>query len=149
MKNKFSSLKFYLSMLFLYVLIAEFIFPGNKFIPQIAILQDSFLSLFSNYSLIENLLSTFSTLLIGVLIGTGIFSLFQIYFPKFLNIFSGGNLSTEKILFVFILIAIFFISSGFKSLLTASMLTSVFIFFFACNIFMRLQMKKRKTLLCY
>ena len=125
-------IKFLSTLVFLYIILFEFVIPANKYFPKPSIIFDSFSDLFSDYNLISNLFLTtlivlfalfFSYLIIYFLRGqvitfiehfSNIIEILNVlrYIPVFfvpivLIFIFGANFITELI-FVFLIAIIFF-----------------------------------------
>lgn len=85
--NKFKvNLSFLSTLLFIYIVLFEFILPVNKFLPKPSMLFDSFNSLLSDYNFINGFIFTFTAIYIVMLI-----SYLFIYIGRNILIYTAQN----------------------------------------------------------
>jgi ABC-type nitrate/sulfonate/bicarbonate transport system permease component len=84
LKNKFTLI---LALLFVYILLFEFILPVNKFLPKPLILAESIVHIINDYNLLVSFTVTFSIVIGALVIGYIIIHLCAVTILKWLSVF--------------------------------------------------------------
>lgn len=138
MGNKFFKAKIIFSLLFVYVILFELVFPKNNFLPRPLTVVESFVPLVVHYLLFIHLSITLSVLMFGVFTGYFFFYLLSKVIIK-LGIFSGGNKKESVLLLIPLSIIIigFFKYWNLNSFVYEFIFSSVFIAVLLLNEFIR------------
>lgn len=84
-------LSFIFSLVFIYIVLFEFIIPANKFLPKPSILLDSIPSLFNDYNFLFSFLFTVSTIYATMVISYSFIRVGNQLLINFLNLFPGSK----------------------------------------------------------
>jgi ABC-type nitrate/sulfonate/bicarbonate transport system permease component len=79
----FKSLKIFLTVILIYVILFEFIFPSNKIFPSFSVIWLSTVELFDKYNFLMNLISTLSAVYISILVNYLLIKILFHYFQKY------------------------------------------------------------------
>jgi ABC-type nitrate/sulfonate/bicarbonate transport system permease component len=105
MDNYKSKLKVTVTLIFVYLILFEFILPINKFLPKPTILFESFLKVWEDYGLLSGIMITAGTIYFAIGLAIILLWLFRTVLIKFLL----AHPDSAQILYVFKSIPVFFL----------------------------------------
>lgn len=108
-------IKFFAALLFVYVVIFQFILPVNKFLPKPSLFIESFIYIWRDYQLLIAIGYTASLVYFSLIIGYLLIFIFRVLLIKFVNKFHNVILTLHLFRFVPLFFILMFISYWFPT----------------------------------
>ena len=129
--KKYSNFYILLVFIFVYLVLFEFIIPGNRFLPRPTILFDSFISLWSDYNLLKGLAVTAAAIYIGLIAGYLLIAITAEYLIRLLievpGLFNGLRIFKYFPAFIYAILFVFWFPDSVTGEIVFSLITSAFL----------------------